>query len=214
MNKLLIKFFLLCFKIIKYNKVKIALFKIIRRLDDDKHSNLIFLLKKYYNIEVGIYSYGCHKIDGTIESGSIIGRFCSFAPGVRIGGLNHPTKWITTHPILYNGKYNFFDDKTVKAKSVIIEDDVWIGFDAIILGGVKIGKGAIVGAGSVVTKNVLPYSIVAGNPAKVIKFRFSNEEIDSLLKIDWCCWGQSKIVKYIDDFKKPQIFIEKFSDLE
>lgn len=212
MKELMVKFLLKCYDVLNFKKARIILFKLINRLDDIEHNNLIYIMKKYYYIDIGVYSYGCYKVDGAIEPGTIIGRFCSFAPGVRIGGLNHPVYWVTTHPILYNRNYGFTEDKTIKSKPVVIEDDVWVGFNAIILGGVKIGKGAVIGAGSVVTKDVPPYSIVAGNPAKVIKYRFSSEEISALNDINWCSWNREKIKEEIQYFKRLDLFIQKYNN--
>ena len=94
----------------------------------------------------------------------------------------------------------------------MICNDVWIGTNAIILKDVTVGDGAIIGAGSIVTKSVPPYSIVAGNPAKIVKYRFNNDEIEALLKIKWWEWPDHIIEKNIDNFYLPiSQFIEKFS---
>lgn len=127
-----------------------------------------------------------------------IGAFCSIGPNVIIGGLGtHPTKWISTHPVFYStlkqsGKtfvtINSFDELQLNK----IGNDVWIGARALILDGVSIGDGAIIAAGSVVTKDVSPYAIVGGVPAKIIRFRFSEEVIARLLEWQW--WNLSDLV--------------------
>lgn len=199
-----------------YGKIRIrlmrkVLFSIINRLDTSSHSVLNKLMKIHYDVSIGDFSYGCQKTDGSIEQGTIIGKYCSIAPGVRIGGMNHPHNWISTHPILYDRHLNYtINNHIIQKGNVIIEDDVWIGFNSIILNGVKVGKGAVIGAGAVVTKDVLPYSIVGGVPAKFIKFRFSEETITKLLKIDWTNWGKEKIMKNIEEMKNVDIFIDKF----
>jgi acetyltransferase-like isoleucine patch superfamily enzyme len=87
------------------------------------------------------------------------------------------------------------------SKGIIeIGNDVWIGTSAIILSGVKIGHGAVVAAGSIVTKSVPPYAIVGGNPAKIIKYRLSEEKIEELLEMKWWDWSEEKIKKNIDFF--------------
>jgi len=131
----------------------------------------------------GEYSYG----DPTIlfnEGNLTIGKYCSIAREVVIllGG-EHQTTWITTYP--FNSKRNAGIPSERVNRDVVIGNDVWIGYGATILSGVKIGDGAIVGAKSLVTKDVPPYSIVGGTPAKVIRYRFKPEEIKKLLKIKW-----------------------------
>lgn len=120
-----------------------------------------------------------------------IGAFCSIGPDVNVGGLgNHPIKWISTHPAFYSilkqsGKTFVTSDLFDELKPNKIGNDVWIGASALILDGISIGDGAIVAAGAVVTKDVPPYAIVGGVPAKVIRYRFSEEVIASLLEWQW-----------------------------
>jgi len=123
-----------------------------------------------------------------------IGSYCSIASGVVIQEFYHGYNLATT----YNIHSNFFGEKCEKEKiskgPIIIQDDVWIGSNSVILSGVTIGRGSIVGAGSVVTKNVLPYSIVAGNPAKLIRRRFNDETCDMLEESRWWTWDDQKIL--------------------
>ena len=118
-----------------------------------------------------------------------IGRYCSIAPNVTLGGPTHPTRWLSTSPFQYNKRRSFQGFRTHEfdsdAGSVIIENDVWIGRCAIVLPGVKICTGAIVGAGAVVTKDVPPYAVVVGVPAKIIRYRFDEETIRELLELKW-----------------------------
>ena len=122
---------------------------------------------------------------------TVIGKYCSIARNVRIGTGRHPTDWLSTHPFQYKeclcgpslppgSRRVFADDPPCR-----IGDDVWIGLDAVIMDGISIGSGAIVGAGAVVTRDVPPYAIVGGVPAKVIRYRFSPEIIASLLELRW-----------------------------
>jgi acetyltransferase-like isoleucine patch superfamily enzyme len=117
------------------------------------------------------------------------GKFCSIADNVKIGLASHPTNLVSTHPAFFskNKKLNFFSETTLidQYKETKIGNDVWIGANAIVLGGVNIGDGAIIAAGSIVTKNIEPYSIVAGCPARLIKYRFESEIIDKLLEKKW-----------------------------
>lgn len=151
-----------------------------------------------------------------IESNVKIGKFCSIAPGVVIGVGNHNYNNITTHPILYNNYYlkkmklnceklkqNGLIDRDVVTE---IGNDVWIGMDANIKRGVKIGDGAVIGAGTVVTHDVPPYAIVAGVPGRVIKYRFTEEQIKFLLENKWWDWSKEELnqkfelLYSIDDF--------------
>lgn len=151
--------------------------------------------KRYSKYEIGDWTYGNPRIRSWREGATLkIGRFCSLAEGATIllGG-EHRIDWIATHPVNI-----LFGTKRVpglpRSKGdVIIGNDVWIGTDALILSGVEIGNGAVIAARSVVTEDVAPYSIMAGNPAKHIKFRFSESIIDDLQKIAWWDWPLSKI---------------------
>jgi acetyltransferase-like isoleucine patch superfamily enzyme len=120
-----------------------------------------------------------------------IGRFCSIANDVRIGPGIHPLELFSTSTVFYRLN-NAFDYQLIKEdfpfeenKEIIIGNDVWIGLGAIVLDGVNIGHGAVVAAGSVVTKDVPPYAIVGGVPARIIKYRFSEAEINELLSSAW-----------------------------
>lgn len=123
-----------------------------------------------------------------------IGSFCSIASNVMIGGGKHPLNFVSTSPVFYS-KRNIL--KTCFAKvnfeeyaRTLIGNDVWIGSHAFIKGGVSIGHGAVIGAYCVVTKDIEPYSIVAGNPGKLIRKRFDDTTIEKLIKSQW--WNYSK----------------------
>lgn len=148
----------------------------------------------------------------------IIGRFCSIASGVRVADGTHPSSvFVSTCPTFFstrkqNGQ-SFVDRNKypeviqVEGRAAIVGNDVWIGCNAIVRGGVKIGDGAIVAMGAVVTKDVPPYAIVAGVPARIIKYRFSEDQITHLLKIQW--WNQTEdwLVSHAEDFENIDIFL-------
>ena len=162
--------------------------------------NLRKLFLKLHKIDVGLYTYGLFRPDFNFGGNKIsIGRYCSFASGVRFLGANHPIERFSSSAIFYN-KALGYNVKDVLRHNLVIEDDVWIGLNAIITCGCKrIGRGAIIGAGSIVTKEVEPYTIVGGSPAKVIRKRFDEERIKKLEASRW--WE-----------KTPEQLIVEFED--
>lgn len=122
-----------------------------------------------------------------------IGKFCSFAPDVLIWESLHDTKRLSTYYIFSSLFRESWKRDVVSKGAITIGNDVWIGARAIVMSGVTIGDGAVVGAGSVVTRDVPPYSIVAGAPAVVVKFRFSDSIRARLLELQWWDWSEDKI---------------------
>lgn len=120
-----------------------------------------------------------------------VGKFCSIGKNVFLGTGQHPTHLLSTHPCLYRECHygpNLkpeFRSQTAPTAPCVVGHDVWIGLNAIIMDGITVGSGAIVAAGAVVTRDVPPYAIVGGIPAKVIKYRFSPEIIEALLELRW-----------------------------
>lgn len=168
----------------------------------NKHNNT--WIERNFNLDVvcvGKNTYGPLNVYtwGSNNEGLKIGSYVSIANDVKfILGGNHNYKTIMTYPFKVNflGEYR----EAYSNGEIIIEDDVWIGMNSIIMSGVKIGKGAIVAAGSVVTKNVDAYAIVGGNPAKLIKYRFENEIIKELLKFNFNNLNDSYIKENINLF--------------
>lgn len=144
------------------------------------------LLKRDYGVEIGAHSYGDAFIPGLFAPIVIVGKYVSIGKGVRVVTQNHPIDRLSTHPYFYEKALGVIDRDILVPATTLIGNDVWIGHNALILPGCnRIGHGAIVGAGSVVTKPVPDYAIAAGNPAKVIRYRFSPDVIESLLKNPW-----------------------------
>jgi acetyltransferase-like isoleucine patch superfamily enzyme len=151
----------------------------------------------------GKYTYGRpHLYYGDSGATYRCGNFCSIAENVMIYlGGNHRIDWVTTYPFghIFTDTFNTFNGVGHPSTKgdVIIGNDVWIGNNVTIMSGVTIGDGAVVANGSHVVKSVEPYSIVGGNPAAHIRYRFSKEQIEALLKIQWWNWEDEKINRYV-----------------
>jgi virginiamycin A acetyltransferase len=131
----------------------------------------------------------------------IIGRFCSIAAEAKfiMNGGNHPTDWLTTYPfpIFGSGWEAAMPESWPNKGDTVVGHDVWIGYGALIMPGVTIGNGAIVAAGSVVTRSVPAYAIVGGNPAAVLRSRFDQQTIDRLELIRWWDWDAGKVTRNV-----------------
>lgn len=166
---------------------------------------------QFVNSTMGRHSYCAY--DCLILNCSI-GNFCSLAPEVVIGVAQHPLDWASTSPA-FEGVRNSSPRKRFSLFPLdpplhtTIGADVWIGQRAIIKGGVTIGHGAVIGAGAVVTKDVPPYAIVGGCPARVLRFRFDSETIDALLRSEWWTLSDSEITMIAQDVRTPMLFAEK-----
>ena len=139
-----------------------------------------------------------------------IGAFCSIASYCAIGGGKHKLDAISTSPVFSEGRnilgINFGNVKEEQSKKIIIGNDVWIGEGVFICDGITIGNGAVIGAHSVITHDVPDYSIVAGAPAKIIRYRFSKDEIKELNEIKWWEWTDEKLKKEGSKFSSLSLF--------
>lgn len=162
--------------------------------------------------DIGRFTWGHLTVTNSGPGTSLsIGQFCSFATGAHIilGG-EHRSDFVTTYRFPayrpFNETHGHLADGTAISKgAVVIGNDVWLGHQVLILSGVTIGDGAIVGAGSVVRHDLPPYSIAAGNPARVAGFRFSSEQIAALLEIRWWDWPLDRIGACLDLLIAPDI---------
>jgi acetyltransferase-like isoleucine patch superfamily enzyme len=165
------------------------------------------------SVNVGSYTYIGER--SSIER-TQIGRFCSIAPEVIIGLASHPTDHISTYPGFYSYSAtgaHFFGNQVhlLDKKNTEIGHDVWIGARAVIVGGVKIGTGAIVATGAVVTKNVPSYAVVGGVPAKVLRYRFESQLCEAILATKWWELSEDKLSFFSPLFPFPYKFIEKLN---
>ena len=163
----------------------------------------------FISSSLGKYSFCGYDCD---IQGCNIGNFTSIASQVVIGGENHPMNWVGMSPVFYAGrdsiKKKFSEHARSSVHKTIIGNDVWIARNAIVLSGVIVGDGAVVGAGSIVTKDVPPYAIVAGNPAKIIRYRFNKNIIKGLQLSQWWNWEDLKLEKFVTHIKDPVMFIK------
>ncbi len=148
-----------------------------------------------------------------------IGRFCSIASGVRINPGNHPVERAALHHFTYRSRWyglagdddaRFFEWR--RSRAVILGDDVWIGHGVVVLPGRTVGTGAAVGAGSVVTRDVSPFTVAAGIPAVPLRERFPKPVQEGLLRIAWWDWPRDRIRRALDDFRSldAPAFVEKY----
>ena len=170
-------------------------------------------------VSMGAFSYSSSALPAIVS----VGRYCSIAPGLQTLGDRHPHEWISTCPSLYSphsglikmleadtGRENAFHSFDKRHKKITIGNDVWIGQNVTLAQGISVGDGAVIAANSLVIKDVPPYSVVGGNPAKVIKDRFNDSIVDAMRSLKW--WNYS-----LQDFsdlnvKDPYIFCHQFAE--
>jgi len=178
-----------------------------------------------YSQRIGRHCYGPLARPGEYDMNFIqsIGSFCSFGPNTAVVQPHY--MGVTTHQFLFSSwRYPEFDallpsqkqkavfEQHICAKKTVIGNDVWMGRNATVIAGVSIGDGAVIAAGAVVTKDVPPYAIVGGIPAKIIRYRFAPEQIEALLRIRWWDWDDRTIANRFDDFLDIDSFIRKYSE--
>lgn len=158
--------------------------------------NELMLAPRFPQYEIGRGSYGGLQVLEFGEGAKLhVGAYCSFARGVQVFlGGEHRTEWVSTYP------FSALDRRFANIKGhpktrgdVRIGNDVWIGREAMVMSGVTIGDGAVVGARAIVTRDVAPYSIVAGNPAAFVRNRFAPEIVERLLAVSWWDWSAERI---------------------
>lgn len=148
-----------------------------------------------------------------------VGKFASIASHVRINPGNHPMERVSQHHFTYRRRQYGFDDHDDTAffewrreHHCEIGHDVWLGHGVTVMAGIKIGTGAVIGAGAVVTKDIAPYEIAVGVPAKPMRKRFTDAQIEALLRIAWWDWDHATIKARFNDFLDMPTFIEKYRE--
>ncbi len=163
------------------------------------------------NVEIGDYSY---ISDNSTVSYTTIGKFCSIGPNFLSGWGIHPINGISTAPMFYslNNKPNGITlssiDKIEERKKIIIGNDVFIGANVTVLDGVKIGDGAIIGSGAIVSKDIPAYAIAVGSPIEIKRYRFTEEQIEKLKRIEWWHFSEDKLKNVEELFFDINKFIE------
>lgn len=163
--------------------------------------------KKAYNVDVDLYSYGgCFSKDFNLGGKVTIGRYCSFASNIRYFGANHPMHYVSMSPYFYNSKFSK-NVKDIERKHLMIGNDCWIGYGTIITSKCSsIGNGAVIAAGSIVTKDVPAYAVVAGSPARIIKYRFDKKIIEEIENSKWWELAPSELLKFYELIDNPLEF--------
>jgi len=172
-----------------------ALRRFVNRLDGGEmfSPTLRRIFAKYYSVSIGQYSYGSCFAPGVLPPGTTVGNYSSFAEGLVVLRRNHPLNWLSQHPLFFNASCGLLREDAIpgiKSNPLRVGHDVWIGSRVLILPKcTEIASGAVVGAGAVVTRNVPPFAVVAGNPARVLAMRFPANVIEGIQEVRW--WEHS-----------------------
>ena len=207
-KRVLLTFLIMLYKRIKNEKFSRYLEKKIAKLDGSYYYSTIIreIYKEYHGLHIGYGTYGgCWNNSAMWWSNIVIGNYCSFARDVSLFPCDHPMNLFTTHPITYDTYSSGAKEKRQfgDIPSMTIGHGVWFGQNSVVLSGCKkIGNGAVIGAGSVVTHDVPPYAIVVGNPAKILRYRLTDEQIEAVEASQWWLLDKNKLNERMDDLLK------------
>jgi len=179
----------------------------IRNSEVDDRAQISYFVK-FYDSRIEAFSYVSNNCNVFHTK---IGKYTSIGLGCNIGGGEHPLDWVSTSPVFQKGRtfaFGFEGLPYEPYKETTIGNDVFIAPETIIKTGVHIADGAVIGAGAVVVKDIGPYEVWAGNPARFIKKRFSDEIIEQFLELEWWKWDEDKVAKYASLFNSPEQFLK------
>ncbi|MDM8249900.1 CatB-related O-acetyltransferase [Lacrimispora saccharolytica] len=182
---------------------------IIRHEGGVKTSQHARRLAQKRNVDIGLHTYGsCFEPAFNVGGKVNIGRYCSFGPNVRYFGGNHPIKYAAMTPYFYRKEWGY-NVQDIPRQELTVGNDVWVGYGTIITSSCKtIGNGAVIGAGAVVTKDVPPYAVVMGVPAKITNYRFSEETQKKLEESKWWELEPNVLIRYYDIIDQPEKWAE------
>jgi virginiamycin A acetyltransferase len=169
----------------KYLRKLVLIILLSRRCAEVYSPALREIFDKYHQVKIGFYTYGPFYAE--LPPGTVIGRYTSVPRELMVINGSHPIKHKSSHPFFFNPTFGHVDKLLIERRTkLVIGNDVYVGLDVIIMPSVTvIGDGAVIAAGSVVVTDVPPYAVVGGNPAKIIKYRFTQETIDKVLASRW-----------------------------
>lgn len=188
------------------NRLRGLVLWLLRRLEGPELTSptIRVIFARYFKVEIGMYAHGEFFEPFAVDEQTTVGRYCSMAKGARILNHNHPVGSKSTSGIFFNPHFGLCDHSLVDFNPLTIGNDVWIGANAVIMPEVNsIGDGAIIGAGAVVSREVPPYAVVLGNPARVVKYRFDQAVIADLLEEQWWQADLDELRQRREEFQGP-----------
>lgn len=190
---------------VKSRYIKLSIIYVIKKIEGGEvySKTLRKIFKEYHNVDIGMYTFGGCFNPGQIDKHTTIGRYSSIARTAWVMNRNHPIDHKSSCALFFNPVFGFTKKDYIEYTPLTIGNDVWIGHNACILPHVRnIGDGAIVAAGAIVNKDVPPYAIVVGNPARVVRYRFSKKVIDELLSSKWWEKTIEEIMPNIQEYQR------------
>jgi virginiamycin A acetyltransferase len=194
-----------------YHRMRSFVVRVTQKLEggEFRSRTLRRIFARYWDVEIGMYTHGGCFVPWMVDPKTKIGRYCSIASGVRIINHNHPLAFKGTSGLFFNPLFGVSERWLIEHRPLEVGNDVWIGANAVIMPEVnRIGDGAVIGAGAVVNRDIPPYAVVLGNPARVIKFRFPDDVIARLLEEKW--WEQDidEIAQHLEEYQAPVVLVE------
>ncbi|MBN1123704.1 MAG: CatB-related O-acetyltransferase [Sedimentisphaerales bacterium] len=191
---------------IKSRKLRHVLLSIIMGLEGGPiYSNTLRrIFKKFHGVEIGMYTHGSCFVPGNFDKFTTVGRYCSIAQGVYVHNRDHPVDFKSTHAFFFNAQIGHVKEDKVGHQPLVIGNDVWIGRNVVILPHVtEIGDGVVIGANSVVSRNLPPYAVALGHPARIVRYRFPPDTIALLLKSKWWEKDIQEINGHLEEYTQP-----------